>query len=243
MKKLQIFLASVFLSLIAVIFSAQAGTVGNPIYWFQDGTSLLLVDPITEIGSSTDKIPNAWFEEANIASVNIDAVSATPLIVDGASPTSIAGDGDETSIGGDLEIVGGDLEVDIIHEYNSGSGITLADTTTMNELLTLDSVVYSGFFDNGNSGTGATIDFGTGNMQEVDWTGNVTFAFTDPSGPCSVNLKLLNDGTGGYTVAWPASVMWHAGTEPTWTTTASELNVISCLFDGTTYLCDGWTES
>lgn len=103
--------------------------------------------------------------------------------------------------------------------------------------------VFTSLYDAGNTGTGLTIDWTDGNYQKSTWTGNVTFTFSAPASVATVTLQLTNDGTGSYTVTWPGTVLWHAGTEPTWTTTASEMNIITCFYNGTNYICDGWTES
>lgn len=89
--------------------------------------------------------------------------------------------------------------------------------------------------DNGNSGTADTIDWKLSNKQKSTLTGNVTYTFTAPSGPCNLILKLVQDATGSRTVTWPASVKWPSGTAPTLTTTASRVDIISFYYDGTNY--------
>lgn len=89
--------------------------------------------------------------------------------------------------------------------------------------------------DNGNSGTADTIDWTLSNKQKSTLTGNCTFTFTAPPGPCSLVLKLVQDGTGSRTVTWPAAVHWSGGTAPTLTTTASKVDIITFYYDGSTY--------
>lgn len=89
--------------------------------------------------------------------------------------------------------------------------------------------------DNGNSSTADTIDWGTSNKQKSTLTGNCTFTFTAPPGPCSLVLKLAQDATGSRTVTWPATVKWSGGTAPTLTTTASKIDIITFYYDGTNY--------
>ena len=66
-------------------------------------------------------------------------------------------------------------------------------------------------------------------------TGNSTFVFTDPPGTCNLVLKLLQDGVGGRNPVWPASVKWAGGTEPSWSTGASAVDIVSFYYDGTSY--------
>lgn len=89
--------------------------------------------------------------------------------------------------------------------------------------------------DNGNSSTADTIDWTLGNKQKSTLTGNCTFTFTAPGGPCSLVLKLVQDATGSRTVTWPAAVHWPGGTAPTLTTTANKVDIITFYYDGTTY--------
>jgi len=89
--------------------------------------------------------------------------------------------------------------------------------------------------DNGNSGAADTIDWTVSNKQKSTLTDNCTFTFTAPGGPCSLILKLAQDGTGSRTVTWPATVKWAAGTAPTLTTTASRVDIITFYYDGTNY--------
>jgi len=89
--------------------------------------------------------------------------------------------------------------------------------------------------DNGNSSTADTIDWGVSNKQKSTLTGNCTFTFTAPPGPCSLILKLVQDATGSRTVTWPAAVHWPAGTAPTLTATANKVDIITFYYDGTTY--------
>jgi hypothetical protein len=89
--------------------------------------------------------------------------------------------------------------------------------------------------DNGNSGTSQTIDWQAGNKQRLTLTGNATLTFTAPRGACSLMLKLIQDGTGGRTVTWPAAVKWPGGAAPALTATAGALDIVALYFDGTGY--------
>lgn len=62
-----------------------------------------------------------------------------------------------------------------------------------------------------------------------------TFTFTAPTNPCSLILKLTQDGTGGRVATWPATVKWAGGTAPTLSTGGGEVDIIAFYFDGTNY--------
>ena len=89
--------------------------------------------------------------------------------------------------------------------------------------------------DNGNTGTAKTVDWTLSNKQKATLTGNCTFTFTSPNGPCSIVLYLAQDATGSRTVTWPATVHWSGGTAPTLTTTASKVDIIAFYWNGSTY--------
>jgi len=48
-------------------------------------------------------------------------------------------------------------------------------------------------------------------------------------------LKLVQDGTGSCTVTWTTTVVWSGGTVPILTTTAGYIDIITLLYDGTTW--------
>lgn len=108
---------------------------------------------------------------------------------------------------------------------------TFGDDVQFNEHAHFDAEV-----DNGNSGAADTIDWTAGNKQKSTLTGNCTFTFSpEPSGPCSLTLKLVQDATGSRTVTWPADVNWPGGTAPTLTTTGSATDIVSFYYDGTDF--------
>ena len=95
--------------------------------------------------------------------------------------------------------------------------------------------VYFTEHDDGNSSTSDTIDWTLSNKHKSTLTGNCTFTFTAPNGPCNLVLKLAQDGTGSRTVTWPSAVHWSGGTAPTLTTTASKVDIITFYWDGSTF--------
>ena len=70
----------------------------------------------------------------------------------------------------------------------------------------------------------------TGNHYQGTLTGNTTFTFSNPAPTgnfCALVVTLTQDGTGGRTVSWPASVVWAGGVTPTMTTAASKTDIFS----------------
>jgi hypothetical protein len=73
-------------------------------------------------------------------------------------------------------------------------------------------------------------DISAGTMQATTLTANITPTFSNFSPGDTFTLKLLEDGTGGYTVTWPTS--WPDFINPpTLTTTANAVNVFQFVID------------
>jgi hypothetical protein len=104
------------------------------------------------------------------------------------------------------------------------------DVTTSGTQTLTNKTVEAGTFTNGyteevataNTSTAYTIDLANGSVQILTLTGNVTYTFPTPVAGKSFILVQKQDGTGGRTVTWPASVDWPSATAPTVTATASK---------------------
>lgn len=105
------------------------------------------------------------------------------------------------------------------------------------QTLALKTLVYTQVFDNGNSGTSAAIDWTKEQLQKITLTGNVTFTFNSPGGPCVVVFEIAQNGAGGNSITWPATVKWPGGTAPNFGAQgANVVSVVTLFFDGTNYL-------
>lgn len=107
--------------------------------------------------------------------------------------------------------------------------------TAQADLVVNETAYFDAEVDNGNSGASKTLDFTVGNKQKITLTDNCTFTFTAPGGPCNLILKLVQDGTGSRNPTWPATVKWAGGAEPTWSTAADAVDIVSFYYDGTNY--------
>lgn len=130
----------------------------------------------------------------------------------------------------DIQATGGDTNIDL--------KLTPKGTGKVAPQKSVNFGAFTAYFtetDNGNSSTADTIDWTLSNKQKSTLTGNCTFTFTAPPGPCNLLLKLVQDATGSRTVTWPAAVKWSGGTAPTLTTTASRADIITFYYDGSSY--------
>lgn len=110
--------------------------------------------------------------------------------------------------------------------------------TTLNNMTMVNQTVtnYTETVRTANTGTAFTIDLTQGTVQLLTLTGNCTFTFPTPTAGKSFLLLLKQDGTGGRTVTWPATVKWPASTAPTITSTASRTDKFSFTADGASWL-------
>jgi len=116
--------------------------------------------------------------------------------------------------------------------------------TTATQTLT-NKTIEAGVFTNGyteeivtaNTGTAYTINLANGTVQYLTLTGNVTYTFPTPVAGQSFMLIQRQDGTGGRTVTWPASVDWPGATAPTLTSTANRVDkFVFTAIDGSNWL-------
>ena len=106
--------------------------------------------------------------------------------------------------------------------------------TTMSKVYTMKAL-----YSNSTSGT-ITVDWNNGNKQTVTLNqAGHTINFTNvTSGIGNFTIIIKQDATGSRTVTtWDTDIKWPGGVTPTLSTTASAVDVISCLYDGTVYYC------
>ena len=106
---------------------------------------------------------------------------------------------------------------------------------TNGEIANFDSLIFNTFTENiisnGNTGTSMTLSLASGTVHTAILTGNCTFTMPTATAGKSFTL-FLNTGTGGYTASF-TSVRWSDNTAPTITTTASKIDLLSFISDGT----------
>jgi hypothetical protein len=81
------------------------------------------------------------------------------------------------------------------------------------------------------------INWTTGNQKRITLDGNTTLTFTAPAGFGSILLEINQDVVGGRTITWPGNVLWSDGSAPVLSTAANAIDVVTCFYNGTNYLC------
>jgi hypothetical protein len=123
------------------------------------------------------------------------------------------------------------LAAAVTDETGSGS-LVMAQQPTITA-ATIAGATTESVFDIGNSGTAITLSLANGTFQRVTLTGNCTF--TMPSAVAGQSFILqVRTGAGGFTGAF-TGVRWSGGVAPIVTTTASRMDIVSFLSDGTNW--------
>jgi len=80
-----------------------------------------------------------------------------------------------------------------------------------------------------------TIDLSTGNVFTVNMGLNITtLALTNPVVGTYL-IKFVQDATGTRDVSFPTAWKWAGGVIPSLTNTANKLDIVTLIYDGTTY--------
>jgi hypothetical protein len=117
-------------------------------------------------------------------------------------------------------------------------GTVTTSSGAITEILDKRSIVSGGKNDGYNELTySATtnIDFSTGTSFYITLTGGVTFTFSNPRNGMVKRLRIIQDGDGSRTVAFPANMTYPDGTAITFSTTADAIDEVVITYNGTAY--------
>lgn len=87
----------------------------------------------------------------------------------------------------------------------------------------------------GAAGSTETIDWTDGDRQYLTLDENITITFSNPKEGQVLTLYMLQDGSGTNTITFADSITWASNTTPTWTTTASKMNIAVISYVGAAY--------
>jgi hypothetical protein len=132
-----------------------------------------------------------------------------------------------------------DADLDTWATKTAPSGTVVGDTDTQtltNKTLTNPTV--TNYVETvvaiGNTGGSQTIALTSGTVQTATLTGNCTFTMPTATAGKSFILLLRQDGTGSRTATF-TGVKWSAAGTPTITATASKMDILSFVADGTNW--------
>lgn len=105
-------------------------------------------------------------------------------------------------------------------------------------LFKFSTACFSAEYDNGNSGSSKTISWAVGNKQKITLNANTTLTISAPAGVGEYKLRLIQDATGGRTVAFSgisSSRWWGSATQPAFNTAANGETLLAFYYDGTNF--------
>ena len=126
------------------------------------------------------------------------------------------------------------LNADKVDGYDLNQALLTSSTVGFANLEVTETITFDAEYDNGSSSTADTIDWGNGNKQLTTMTGDCTYTFTAPDGPCNLILRMIHD-TSARNPTWPGTVKWSGGAEPTWSTSGGDIDIASFYYNGSTY--------
>ncbi len=91
-------------------------------------------------------------------------------------------------------------------------------------------------FNNGDSGSTATIDWNNSQKHSIVLTAApVTLTFVNPVGVGNFLIRLIQDSAGSRTITWPSNMNWPSGSAPELSTAADAIDVITLYYDKNRY--------
>ena len=105
--------------------------------------------------------------------------------------------------------------------------VAISDVTAKRYKLTMPNTI--------NASSTTNIDLSTGNVFTVSMGANITnFTFTNP-GVGTYLIKFVQDATGNRSISFPSAWKWSGGVAPVLTSTANKTDIVTLIYDGTTY--------
>jgi len=172
--------------------------------------AIQLGNTVTTIGNVT--LSNPTLNNATMANVTINSVTST-------FPNNYLSNSSVTL---------GNTALTLGSTVTSVGNATVANVTVTNYIETLQAV--------GTVGSTSTLSLTTGTVLTATLTASTPCTFTMPTATAgkSFILKLIQAST-GMTTATFTSVKWPGGTAPTITATASAVDILSFVSDGTNW--------
>lgn len=179
----------------------------------------------TEVGLVTG-ISDSAFEVRSVAAgagigvTNGNGVSGNPTVA--MNPTSltaesVVADGDEVP-------------------FADVSAASVARKATRTQLLTTPLLTSPKFkFTDQGTGGNVTLDLATASYHRRQFNGNATMTFSNPPATEAFGFIFEVQNAGAYTMTWPASVKWPAGSAPVLTTSGKDILVFLTRDGGTTW--------
>ncbi len=188
-----------------------------------DGSELTgITATIVDGAITSEKILDGTIVDADISeSASIDQSKIASLTTDLAAKAPV----ESPIFSGSVEVVGS-LFVNGNTNISGETNID-GDLTATRYVLTAPSGV--------SAASTTTLDLSSGNVLTVNLGANITSISLSNAAVGTYLIKFIQDGTGNRTVAFPAAWKWSGGTVPTVTAAADKTDIVTLIYDGSTY--------
>jgi hypothetical protein len=88
-----------------------------------------------------------------------------------------------------------------------------------------------GLYDNGNSGSAATVNWLNGDRQLITISASTTLSWSNAQSGQIMTLIMKENTTGNYSITLPTG-KWPSGTATTWGTASASINTLTAMYDG-----------
>lgn len=107
-----------------------------------------------------------------------------------------------------------------------------------NDVLEIKNATFDAVYTISSTSGAITLDWNNAQHQkQTEPTGSITYTFTDPPGPCRLQLLIDSDGTStAQTITWDSDVIWMG---ETWAGANNKKAIITFWFDGSKYYAMG----
>ncbi|TVP46307.1 MAG: hypothetical protein EA341_13900, partial [Mongoliibacter sp.] len=188
-----------------------------------DGSQLTGITATIADGAVTsEKILDGTIVDADISeSASIDQSKIADLTTDLAAKAPV----ESPIFSGSVEVVGS-LFVNGNTNISGETNIE-GDLTATRYVLTAPTGV--------SAASTTTLDLSSGNVLTVNLGANITSISLSNAAVGTYLIKFIQDGTGNRTVAFPSEWKWSGGTVPTVTAAANKTDIVTLIYDGSTY--------
>jgi len=118
-----------------------------------------------------------------------------------------------------------------VFNIDSSGNVGIGNSAPQNK-LDVSGAIYSRLV----TASSSAIDWSEANVQSTTLTSSPTLTFSNAQAGGEYKLIVNQDGTGGRTITWPASVIWENDTAPALTAAANSTDMMSFVYDGSRYL-------
>ena len=231
----------------------------NELYFVTDaGDEIQLTSGTSAAGggaSALNDLSDVAYSSGDLTISSLDTIISGSLALDSSGDITLDADGDQITI----KFGGATGQIDFTNE-NSGDGVIQQKVDAKDLVVKqydgdevvrftdggdvkVTNVVYfaaetANTCDSSGGAASATVDWNASQKQKLTITGTSnTINFTNPAGPCNLQLKIVQ-GDGNDTITaghYSANVKWAGGARPTLSTANGAIDIVSFYFDGTSY--------